>query len=422
MDLDSPAARPHVEDVRVIAHPVAADGTAGSEQGGGPLRRAARLAFWWVALGCSAACGGSGPARQDVREYAVHAGGRPAIVDGATPLSWPQNEFSGLILNAELCDGRAYLFAPSVKSVQVADLATQRVDGRIGRPGNGPGNLRRPVSMGIDCRNQKVYCVEGPGGILSFDLKTGEYLTTNSHPLEFRASMGSRISVSEDGTRLFLPGLWPAERGSFDRQSRVRMYADTNLGMALSLTSGTSKPMTAAIERGCKADSSACLRVAVEPLSGWSGWAVGQGGGTRIAVFSAAGALLRTIDVRSPGFLRDTSSPGDKAATQIKWGETNSSIWAVYVLRDIIAVIHARHATKNWKRGQVVQFDVLMNLYSAMGERLVSDIHLPDLPVGHDDTHILVIDYGPAGRRSNAGEVRLLRVRVRPGTEGFASE
>lgn len=405
-----------------MEHPVASDGKVGGEQGRGPLPRDARLAFWCVALSCSAACGGSVPAHQDVEEYAVHAGGRLAIVDGATSLSWPQNEFSGLILNAELCDGRAYLFAPSVKSVQVADLATRRVDGRIGRPGNGPGNLRRPVSMGIDCRNQKLYCVEGPGGILSFDLKTGEYLTTYSHPLEFRATMGSRISVSEDGTRLFLPGLWPAEKGGFDRQSRSRMYADTNLGLELALTNRTSKPMTAALERGCEAGPTACFRVDMEPLSGWSGWVVGQGGGTRIAVFSAAGELIRTINVRSPEFLRDGSSPGRTTEAQMKWGETNSSLWGVYVLRGMIAVIHARHATKNWREGQVVQFDVFMNLFSAEGERLVSDIRLPDLPVGHDDTHLLVIHYGPAARRSNAGEVRLLRVRVRPGTEGFASE
>lgn len=335
-----------------------------SEQDRGARARNAHVAFLWMALSCSAACGGAGPAAQVARDYAVHAGGRPAIIDEATPLSWSQNEFSGLILNAELCDGRAYLFAPSVKSVQVADLATRRVDGRIGRPGNGPANLRRPVSMGIDCRNQKLYCVEGPGGILSFDLKTGEYLTSYSHPLEFRASMGSRISISEDGTRLFLPGLWPAERGGFDRRSRSRMYADTNLGLELSLTSKTSKPMTAALERGCEADPTACFRVDMEPLSGWSGWAVGQGGGTRIAVFSAAGELIRTIDVRSPEFLRDGSSPGDKTEAQMKWGETNSSLGGVFVLRGMIAVIHARHATKNWKRGQIVQFDVFMNLYS----------------------------------------------------------
>lgn len=62
-----------------------------------------------------------------------------------------------------------------------------------------------------------------------------------------------------------------------------------------------------------------------------------------------------------------------------------------------------------------------MNLYSPAGARLVSDIRLPDLPVGHDESHILVIDYGGLGRRHNASQVRLLRVRVQSGHEGFES-
>ena len=342
-------------------------------------------------------------------------------MDESITLSWPENEFSGLILNTELCDGRAYMFGPGVKSVQIADLASRRVDGRIGRPGNGPTDLRRPVSIAIDCRHHTLYCVEGPGGILSFDLNTGAYLTTYTHPPEFKASTGSRISISGDGARLLVPGLWPTQRASYDQQPAGRMFTNVNLGMDLRLTGDRVTPIGAAYEPGCAADSTACLRVDIEPIGEDGGWIVSHGGATRIAVLSAARELVRHIDVRSPAFLRDGSSPGKTTPAQMKWGETNSSIRGVYVFGDVIAVVHARHATKDWQRGQTIQFEVFMNLYGTDGRRLVSDIRLPDLPVGRDESHVLVMDYGAAGRRSKASQLRLLKIRVRPGTDGFSS-
>jgi hypothetical protein len=383
--------------------------------------RAGRLVVWSIALGCAAACGGVAPAVVAADGYVVHADGRPAIIDGATSLSWPEHQTAGLIMNAEVCGEYAYLFAPSVKSVQVADLKTGRVDRRIGRPGNGPGNLRRPVGIAVDCSKRRLYAVEGPGGILAFDLDTGDYVRSYGHPYEFRASMGSSPSISKEGMRLFVPGLWPAQRADFDRRRPSQMYADTKLGLDLSLQDESSRPLTAAVEQGCEADTTACLRVDVQPLNDGSGWAASQGGGTRLGVFSPAGEPRRMIDVRSPEFRRDGSTPGARTEGQIKWGETNTTIWGVYAIQDVIAVVHARHATKDWQRGQIVQFEVFMNLYSPQGERLVSDIRLPDLPVGHDGTHVLVVDYGPGGRRPTATEVKLLKVRVRSGTEGFAS-
>lgn len=65
--------------------------------------------------------------------------------------------------------------------------------------------------------------------------------------------------------------------------------------------------------------------------------------------------------------------------------------------------------------GQVMQFDVFMNLYGLNGDRLVSDIRLPGLPVGRYGEHLLVIDYGSAGRRHDATQVTLARVPLRGG-------
>lgn len=309
--------------------------------------RRVSLFFCSVALACSAGCREVAPYEVAPGKYVVDAKGQSAIIDGATSLTWPVNQFSGLILNAEVCDGRAYLFAPNVKSTQVAELSTGLVIGRIGRSGNGPGDLRRPVSIGVDCRNHKLYCVEGPGGVLAFDLNTGQYVTAYAHPAEFRASMGSGITMSTDGSHVYVPGLWPSDKEALDRRRRGAMYSDTNLGLDLSVGDRTTKPITAALETGCSTDLTACLRVDLQLSSANAPWVVAQGGGTRMGMFSVAGVLARSVDIRSPRFVRDGSVPGERTEDQVKWGETNSSVWGLYVFHDTIAVVHARHLTKN---------------------------------------------------------------------------
>ena len=74
---------------------------------------------------------------------------------------------------------------------------------------------------------------------------------------------------------------------------------------------------------------------------------------------------------------------------------------------DVVATVHTHHIT-----GGVVniEFAVYMNLHTAGGEGLVSDIRLPDLPVGRDGGHLLVIDYGEAGRWGDGDRVDLLRI------------
>jgi hypothetical protein len=39
-------------------------------------------------------------------------------------------------------------------------------------------------------------------------------------------------------------------------------------------------------------------------------------------------------------------------------------------------------------------------------------VALPELPVGQDQTHLCVVDYGPHGRQQRGPTVRILRVRI----------
>lgn len=189
----------------------------------------------------------------------------------------------------------------------------------------------------------------------------------------------------------------------------------TQVGLQLHFGDPSGHPVTAAYERDCNADLTACLRADVQPIDAGDGWVAAHASSTRIAVLDSRGTMLRAIDIRSPEFLRDGTIPDEATEDQLKWGTTNSTIWGLYAIGDRIAVIHARNASKNWQRGQVMQFDVFMNLYGLNGDRLVSDIRLPGLPVGRYGEHLLVIDYGSAGRRHDATQVTLARILLRGG-------
>lgn len=346
--------------------------------------------------------------------YQLNAGGKPAAIDSAIALTFPGLEGSGLILNAEICGGEVYLLAPANKYVQIGDLASGVVRRHIGKPGNGPEDFRRPVSLGVDCSARRVYVAEGKGGVLAFSMENGQYQHTYPHAAEFRTSMGTRTVVAADGSTLILSGLWSPEPGR-SWAAGNGMFRGHQVGLQLHFGDPVGHTVTAAYERDCNADLTACLRADVQPIDAGDGWVAAHASSTRIAVLDSRGMMLRAIDIRSPEFLRDGTIPDEATEDQLKWGTTNSTIWGLYAIGDRIAVIHARNASKNWQRGQVVQFDVFMNLYGLNGDRLVSDIRLPGLPVGRYGEHLLVIDYGSAGRRRDATQVTLARIPLRGG-------
>ena len=356
-----------------------------------------RHRYWFLGLlvFAASACGPTSSPQM----YRFDAQGRPAIVDQRITITWPEDQPSGLIRDVEVCNGRAYLrVSGNDRAIQVVDLAAAAPTGEIGRIGDGPGEYRIPSSLLADCAADRLYVVEAPSGVTAFTLSTGEYVRAYSQPADFQLSTASRPLLSPDRERLFLPGIW--DDGSSFAALQNRSPA---LGLVLSLESGVSAPLfPQPPQPGCVAGISDCLRVVFDRLPGAPHpWLAAQGAGTVFGVASEDGELVRTVDARSPLFLRDgTRVRPDSPLTEIvAWGERNSSIRALYAFPDAIAVVHHNHATRNWSPGAgPVQFDVFMNIFSHEGERLVSDIRLPELPVGRDETHILVIDWGPAGR------------------------
>ncbi len=366
---------------------------------------------------------------EPTQPHAVDAQGRPAVIDERITITWPVGVPSGVIANIEICGDRAYLRVARQQVIRVVDLAAGRVVGQIGRGGEGPGELRSPTGLMVDCARGRLYVGEGPSGITVYRLSDGEYVRKYFQPDTFGLTVGSPMFLSPDGARLFAGGLWAASmerwRG-FNRRPQDEVLAGMQLGLAVSLADGAATPLLSGpIETTCIGLFENCRTVTIARVDGASDpWVVAQATATSLGVYDHDGALVRTIDVRSPSFLRDgsraqrMSRDGGGLAAMADWGLTNSTIRMVYAFGNVIATVHRHHAVEYNQLG-TMQYNVFMNLHSHDGDALVSDIRLPGLPLGRDDTHLLFIDWGQAGRRMAFDVVDLVRVPVLAGEAGF---
>ena len=325
--------------------------------------------------------------------YVRDAAGRPAAVAERTVLRWPPGQPVDIVGQVEVCGDRAYLLTTRLASVQVVDLERGERIGQIGRRGEGPGEFLYAVALGADCPADQLYVSEQLTGVATFEASSGTYLETPAVPSDFLATEGRILAVSDT---LYVPGLWSPGRFGHGQTPRSEMYRDVQLGWRLPLYGGANGPVADPIETGCTGQAYACDWVGLDRL-GPDAWVLAQGGGTTVAILSDSGAVRRRFDVRSRRFLRDGTALTWEADVRQEndWGMTNSRIYAVYAHDDVVATVHTHHLT-----GGVVniEFAVYMNLHTAAGEGLVSDIRLPALPVGRDGGHLLVIDYGEAGR------------------------
>ena len=324
-------------------------------------------------------------------------------------LRWPTGQPVDVLGPTAVCGDRAYVLAARLNSVHVVDLVRGERIGQIGQQGEGPGEFRFATALGVDCTGDRLYVSDQISGVATFVASSGAYLETNDVPRDFLPTDG-RITVVSDA--VYVPGLWSPGRFGYSSAPRDAMYRQVTLGWRLALGTGEDGTVTDPIETGCVADGSACAWFGIDRL-GPDTWAMAQGGGTSVAILSDTGDLRHRFDVRSPRFLRDgTAVPqGADIETAMAWTRTNSRIHEVYAHDGIVATVHGHQTTEDWRNAQ---FDFYLNLHTAEGQGLVSDIKLPDLPVGRDGEHLLLIDYGAVGRWGDADQVELLRIPIDP--------
>ena len=345
-------------------------------------------------------------------EYRVALDGQPVNMELVATVTWSRGEYAGFIEDSAFCGEVGYLM--NRDTVHWIDLATGRVLGQIGGRGQGPGEWQHAASLAADCEKGIVYVVDTLKGALAFSLSTGEYLNTISKPAVFAPGGGHAGAAHGE---LWVPGLWPSDdRDITTVRAGTGMYQSAQLGWRVPSDQDAGTPIAAAIEEDCYAIQSSCFTHPIDRFmeSGSSFWFVGQGASTRAHVLDDDGRLVTSVDVRSPRFERDgTRARLDvDVAQEMRWGLTNSAVQGVFAWNDTLAVVHMLRATENWTLGQVMQFEVFLNLFSSSGEPLVADLKLPDFSIGRSEEYIYFLDYGEAGRRRNVDQIDIRRISL----------
>jgi thiol-disulfide isomerase/thioredoxin len=267
--------------------------------------------------------------------------------------------------------------------------------------------LHMPSGLIADCRQQVLHVVERqPYGVASVDAKSGK--------LVGRVAMPERTSADDpvlmSGTDLVVGGSsWSALREN--RQDTGRFYEGINIGSHVDPASKAVRPLLLPYELSCRG-SGACSKVSVDMVVGDPGVAFAAALPTsrRVGLYSAAPELVRTFDVSSPLFVSDGRSLGPTdARTSVLWGRTNSTISQVFAFGQVVATIHTTNdVSADWNFTTPVRFKVLMNLHRLDGSPIALDIPLADLPIGRDEDHLYVVDYGAKGRNEPSDRVVLL--------------
>jgi thiol-disulfide isomerase/thioredoxin len=267
--------------------------------------------------------------------------------------------------------------------------------------------LHMPAGLTVDCRQQVLHVVERePYGVASVDAKSGR--------LVGRVAMPERTSADDpvlmSGTDLVVGGSsWSALNEN--RQDTERYYEGITIGSHVNPASKAVRPLLLPYELSCRGWG-ACGKPSMDSVVGDPrvAFVASLPASCRVGLYSAAPELVRTFDVRSPLFVSDGRFLGPTdARTSVLWGRTNSTISQVFAFGQVVATIHTTNdVPTDWNFTTPVRFKVLMNLHRLDGSPIALDILLPDLPIGRDEDHLYVVDYGAKGRNEPNDRVVLL--------------
>jgi thiol-disulfide isomerase/thioredoxin len=267
--------------------------------------------------------------------------------------------------------------------------------------------LHMPSGLAADCQQQVLHVVErDPMGVASVDAKSGKLLGRVT-PAE-RDSVDDPVLMS--GRDLVVGGLSWSAAEPHGQRSNEHFYEGAKVGYRIEPASRTLRPLLEPYEFSCRAWGASGMAsmdlvvgdpriafVAALPTS------------RRVGLYSAAPELVRTIDIGSPLFVTDGRSLGPSdARTWVLWGRTNSQVERVFAFGQVVVTVHSTNDIPADWNFQTSRFKVLMNLHRLDGSPIALDIPLPDLPIGRDEDHLYVVDYGAKGRNEPNDRVVLL--------------
>jgi hypothetical protein len=348
--------------------------------------------------------------------FARDANGAPAIVERTWTVSADDGNILGVLGTLVRCGDMAF----------ITDVRAQRIlrlNLRTGVQEPGWSVDVPPFAIGADCGRDRLFVAGGGSRAMAafeIDARTG----TKGRQYRLPATLfpqGGLSVVDAGGAHVIVGGV--ALRDGQDTAERLgnmtidRFYSDKTIAARVALDSGAVTPAFQPFHPGCSGGAGTCMRATFTPnRAAGAGWIVTQPTSASVGLYDDGRALVRTLDVRSPLFRRTGPAiPTSSAAEpEVRWAAENSLVHRAYSFPDgSIAVVHSlMELPKGWSFGLPIQFQAWMNVYDAGGRGIVSDVRLPELPIGQDDTHIYVADYGPDRRTGAYEQVRILQVAV----------
>jgi hypothetical protein len=273
-----------------------------------------------------------------------------------------------------------------------------------------------PMSLAADCDRNRIWAISPlPRGrglrAVAFDIGSGKQTGEVAIPIPCFAT-----SAVVAGDELFVGGecVEGAVGDGYVVPGAAAYYSDKRIGVRVSLASGERRAGFVPFETSC-IGGGACVGGSIAAFG--ESWIASLPVSAQVGLYSAGGELTRTIPVGSPAFVRDGSRLPTTASSEVRvrWSARNSLIHRAWVIANRLVVAHyLTDLPPGWKMDGPgrPQFKARMNILTIDGKPLHVDIALPELPVGHDDEGLYVVDYGPQGRQGAHESVTVLRVTV----------
>ena len=268
-----------------------------------------------------------------------------------------------------------------------------------------------PLTMSVHCEGRTLY-VASPKTVLgkfgpmvqAYDFDSGELRGEYPLPGDFLPRPGGHV----DGDSLVMAGIW----GPPDPEVRAKdYYVGHDLGLRLSLETGTVERLLQPYEMGCfgagecpdvrldeVVTSHGTLTIASQPTSG------------RVGVYENH-ELARVVPVSSPEFVRSGEIVDTHTGVEgrMRWTGNNSTLNRVLAFEDGFAVVHVlRTIGADWNVGVSVPVTAFMNTYAWDGTPQEQDIRLPGPAVGNVGRTVYAVDYGPDGVPSGVVRIHAL--------------
>lgn len=352
---------------------------------------------------------------QPASRYQFDAAGRPVRIDQTWEL---RAGFDAIDIFMAVARCGQHVFLADTQSNVFRINANQPVATLAPFAGEDRG-IGRPRGLLADCARRQLHVNNsGPKTIVTLDLESGAAVASRPYQREVYPSSSAMALAAPD--TLMIGGLWnPDTKLALPDRQQPTFFDQTSIGQRVSLTSGAVSPGLAPYESKCPA-AGACTTSDFDAIGEGTprGWIASLGISTKVALYDATGTRTSTIAVSSPRFKRDGTEMPVKSRPEDyeRWRSRNSVIRRVFAMGRYFVVVHSTTLIgPKWVFGETPQLEVFMNVYAADGTPLVSDVRLPDQPIGRDATHLYAIDYGPDGRGQSSERVRLVRIPVEAG-------